>query len=161
MNILFKSMAMVTVSALALVGCTTTDKRLIKYQKMLNGPADEIILDMDYIDAFANAKHNYDKCVARASFQTPIYVQSMGSTIRTMTTIPGTDIKTDLDRQNKLGVINVEMGDGPLAILHFRPHGDSQTSLKVHQGRKLFAKAHQKELDNAKSFASSRLDRCP
>ncbi len=156
----FQSVCVLVLSCLVIAGCATTNKRAEKHQKLLNTPADSMILPMDYIDAFANAKHNYEKCVAKASFQTPIYVNSMGTTIQTMTTIPGTYVKTDLDRQAALAVIDIDTGDKPSSVLHFRPYGENQTQLTIYQATKS-AKVRQKFLTNAQAYASSQFDRCP
>lgn len=160
MKITLKSISVLALASLALSGCIATSKRPVQYQKLLNGPSDEIILPMNYIDAFANAKHNYEKCVAKSSFQTPIYTKSMGTTITTMATMPGTYIKTSLDRQNALGILDIDIGDQPVSILQFRPYGENQTQLTVYQIRKLLSKTYQKQVDNAQKYSSARLDRC-
>ncbi|MDH2274618.1 hypothetical protein, partial [Moraxella porci] len=77
--------------------------------------------------------HNYEKCVAKAIFQTHIYVNIMGATIQTMNTRPGTYVKTDLDRQAALAVIDIDTGHKPRSALHFRPYGENQNQLTIYQ----------------------------
>lgn len=114
-----RSLATLLCLSVLLMSCVSLEKSTQKaekrYQKLLTKTPVEVTVDMPYIDAYANLKYNYDRCIARRSV---------------IAHTPDTSVLTNLDRENQIGVIDTYIGK--LAeIVQVTPNGAQQTTIKL------------------------------
>ncbi|MFB6348644.1 hypothetical protein ACFBZI_04195 [Moraxella sp. ZJ142] len=151
----------VILASLLMSGCLSTDKSAIRYQKLLTKTPFEHKVSMDYIDAFANAKYNYDKCVAREGVKYPITVSTMGTPVTVTGTTPSIFVKSSLDRQAQIGILNVYADTRPISIVQFISNGDHQTVIKVFNARQSPFSSNTKILERLQKDIQSRYTTCP
>lgn len=95
-----------SIATLSITGCATT-KTVAKLEQTT---PQIFTLPVNYVDAYANAKDYYQKCIARASVSYPVTVNSNGIPITIMSNTPEVRVLGELDRENKLAYLNVYIG---------------------------------------------------
>lgn len=144
-----RSLATLLCLPVLLMSCVSLEKSTQKaekrYQTLLAKTPVEVTVDMPYIDAYANLKYNYDRCVARRSV---------------IAHTPDTSVLTNLDREAQIGVIDIYMGK-IMGIIQVTPNGVQQSTIKmfhthINENNK---KDHVKK--GMMDFSKEKLAKCP
>lgn len=134
---------------LFLVACVSPQKSMQKaekrYQALLSKTPIEVEIDLPYIDAYANLKYNYDKCIARSSW---------------VANNPDTIIETKLDRENQLGIINSYYGR-IIEILQVTPTSTQQTKIKMFTIVRMNEKRIAQKKQLMTNYSKERMPNCP
>lgn len=120
MKVQIRSLFILLCLPFSLLACMTPQKQERLNQELLVKTPFEVNVELPYIDAYANLKHYYDKCV-----------QTKTITVINGVVSPYFDVKTHLDRENQIGTIKADIVDRPFSIVRVIPDGTDKAKVKI------------------------------
>ena len=161
----YMTLALALSAMLTVSGCATSAKSSLN-KLVTSTPSNDIVLPVNYLDAYANTKAYYNKCVAQAGVSYPNTVTTNGVTVTTMAKTPDTTISSNLDRANQTASIAVFIGSKAQQHITFQPK-DANTTVVRYYGSKagLRSKEHNdkmlaKRLTTLKTVSQSQPSQC-